>query len=175
MPSTQTPQAPAPWVQRFAERIPPSAHVLDLACGSGRHTRFMLARGHRVTAVDRDVGDLEETAPASHLSAITADLEAGPWPFADCRFDAVIVCNYLHRPLFRHIAEAVAPGGVLLYSTFACGNERFGHPRNPDFLLRENELLWFARVGFTLHAFEHGRVDSPRPAIRQSLYATRRG
>lgn len=169
------PAAPAPWIQRFAATLPAHSHVLDLACGTGRHTRLLLDRGHHVTAVDRDLSGVRDLEANPRISLHAIDLEREVWPFTHGRFDSVVVCNYLHRPLLSFIAQAVTPGGILLYSTFARGNEQFGPPRNPDFLLQDNELLFFASAGFTVHAFEHGHVDTPRPALRQSLYAIRQG
>ena len=125
------------WVARFASRVPPGP-VLDLACGAGRHTRLFLDAGHPVVAVDRAMSLPAEPG----LERLTADLEDGsPWPLGERTFAGVVVTNYLHRPLFPAILSALAPGGLLIYETFAVGNERFGRPRNPDFLLRAGELL----------------------------------
>ncbi|HEU4417640.1 MAG TPA: class I SAM-dependent methyltransferase, partial [Planctomycetota bacterium] len=128
--------APAsPIIARWAVMVPAAGTVLDVAAGSGRHTRLFLQRGHLVTAVDRDVAALRTIADA-RLEVIEADLETAAWPLAGRTFGGVVVSNYLWRPLLPMIVASVAPGGVLLYETFAVGHERFGRPVNPDFLLR---------------------------------------
>ena len=159
---------PAPWIGRFAGRVVPGGTVLDLACGGGRHAALFAARGHGVTGVDRDLSAL----PADlTIERIEADLEAGPWPLAGRVFDAVVVVNYLWRPLLPRILAAVAPGGLLLHETFAVGQEMLGRPRNPDFLLRERELLEAVRGPWDVLAFEQGL--RPGPAMKQSLAARR--
>ncbi|MFN4087470.1 MAG: class I SAM-dependent methyltransferase [Alphaproteobacteria bacterium] len=164
---------PSPWVLRCAPLVRPAGTVLDLACGGGRHARLFLARGNAVTAVDRDLAGVADLEGAPRFAAVAVDLEDGsPWP-AGGPFDAVVVANYLHRPLFPAIMAAVAPGGVLIYETFAAGNERFGRPANPDFLLRPGELLDAVRGRLTVLAYEHGREDDPRPAVVQRLCAWR--
>ncbi|MCE3246991.1 MAG: SAM-dependent methyltransferase [Geminicoccaceae bacterium] len=168
------PRPPSPWIVRFAPLAPAGSPVLDLACGRGRHTRLFLARGHPVTALDRDLSGLEDVAGQRGLELVQADLEDGsPWPLADRRFGAVVVVNYLWRPLFRHIIAAVDTAGVLLYETFAIGNEAYGPPGNPDFLLLPGELLEAVRGDLQIVAYEHGFCAHPRPAIRQRLCARR--
>lgn len=168
---------PSAWVARFAPLIAPG-EVLDLACGSGRHSRLLAALGHPVCALDRD-GDslaaLAASAPAG-ISTLRFDLENGaPWPFAPARFAGIVVTNYLHRPLFGAMLASLAPGGVLIYETFARGNERYGKPSNPDFLLHEGELLDLVRdpamPGWRVIAFEDGYVASPKPAMVQRICA----
>ena len=166
------PGSASPWIERFAGLVPPGGAVLDLAAGGGRHTRFFLGRGHPVLAVDRDTGALAGIADA-RLTCLQADLEAGPWPLQGRRFAGVVVTNYLHRPLLRRVVEAVTEGGALLYETFAQGNEALGRPRNPDFLLRPGELLEAVRGTLTVVAYEHGKVDRPRPAMIQRIAAVR--
>ena len=163
--------APSAWVCRFAALITPGGPVLDLACGGGRHTRLLRAQGHPVTAVDRDLVGIADLAGTTEVEAIEADLEQAPWPLGGRRFAAIVVANYLWRPLFPRLLNALADGGVLIYETFAKGNARFGHPRNPDHLLAPGEL--FERVASRLHvvAFEHGIVAEPRPAAVQRLCA----
>ena len=173
MPADHDIHTASPWTLRFADLAPPGSPVLDLACGKGRHTRLFHRRGHPVTAVDRDLEGVADLAAMPGITLVEADLEAEPWPLPGRRYGAVVVCNYLHRPLMPRIVEAVAPGGVLIYETFAVGNERFGRPRNPDFLLRPNELLEIIGDDFIVRAYEHGRVDAPKPAMRQSLCAVR--
>ncbi|ARJ67840.1 SAM-dependent methyltransferase [Magnetospirillum sp. ME-1] len=145
--------APSAWIARFAALVPAGGCVLDLACGGGRHSRLFLDRGHAVTALDRDVA---QARLAEGAELMAADLEDGsPWPLAGRRFDAVVVTNYLWRPLFPVILASLNPGGVLLYETFAAGNEKYGHPANPDHLLRRGELLELAG-GLTVVAYEDG-------------------
>lgn len=164
----------SPWIERFAPLVPAGARVLDVAAGSGRHTRFFAERGHPVVAVDHDVRDLAPLA-RSHpaVEVIEADLETGrPPPFTGHRFGAVVVTNYLHRPLFPDLLGAVAGDGVLLYETFAVGHERFGPPTNPDYLLRREELLDTVRGWLTVLAYEDLVVDQPRRARMQRICAT---
>lgn len=148
--------------------------MLDVASGGGRHARLFLQRGHPVVAVDRDVTALAPLAcPA--LEVVAADLEAGPWPFPGRSFAGVAVSNYLWRPLLPMLVASVAPGGVLLYETFAVGNERYGRPRNPDFLLRPGELLDAVRGALEVRAYEHGPEGEPVHAVRQRICAVRTG
>ncbi len=167
--------APSAWVERFAPFVPVGAPVLDVASGDGRHARLFLARGHPVTAVDRDTSRLEPPSGTPGMTVVEADietdLETGPWPLADARFGGVVVTNYLHRPLFPALVAAVAPGGALIYETFAQGNERFGKPRNPDHLLRPGELLEAVRGSLRVVAYEDLEVSAPRPAVVQRICA----
>ena len=163
---------PSAWITRFAHLVPRGARVLDIAAGRGRHARLFAARGAHVVAVDRDADALADLRGVADADVLVADLEAGPWPFAGATFDAIVVTNYLHRPLYTPIIDALAADGVLLYETFAVGHEALGRPTNPDFLLRENELLDVARGRLTIVAFEQGRIDGERPAIVQRLAAT---
>ncbi|WP_050756066.1 class I SAM-dependent methyltransferase [Nitrococcus mobilis] len=167
--------APEPWVVRFATQIPPGQRVLDLACGHGRHTHFFLERGHPVTAVDIDLSRLAKRPAHPRLEAIEADLEHGPWPLEQRRFAAVVVTNYLWRPILPNIVASVEDGGALLYETFARGQERFGKPTNPAFLLEPGELLEAVRGQLIVHAYEHGEFPVPNGcrAVRQRLYARR--
>jgi len=160
---------PSAWVKRFAPLIRAGGRVLDLAAGSGRHSRLLLESGFAGCALDRDVSALLPLAgPACEVRQI--DLEAGAaWPL-DTGYDGIVVTNYLHRPLLPVISGALAPGGVLIYETFAGGNERFGRPHNPDFLLRPGELL-DAFTTPTVVAFEQGEVSAPRPAVIQRIAA----
>ncbi|HUT48591.1 MAG TPA: class I SAM-dependent methyltransferase [Alphaproteobacteria bacterium] len=180
---TQPGTAPPPsdWITRFAGLIRPAGSVLDLAAGSGRHTRYFLGLGHRVVAVDRDVSRLADLAADAHRAKITAevieaDLETGaPLPLAGRRFDGVVVTNYLYRPLFAELRNALAPCGVLLYETFGIGNEVYGRPRNPDHLLRPGELLELARGQLEVVAYESGLVERNGSAVIQRLCARRDG
>jgi SAM-dependent methyltransferase len=171
---------PSSWIIRFAPLIPPG-EVLDLACGSGRHTRFLAAMGRSVLAVDRDADALSKIAGAN-IRTLQHDLEQGAgrwvsWPFEANRFAGVVVTNYLHRPLLASILASLAPNGILLYETFARGNGRFGKPSNPDFLLEPGELLEAVRIysagSMRTIAFEDGYVDQPKPAMMQRICAIR--
>jgi len=165
---------PSPWVLRWAPLVPAAGRVLDLACGEGRHAREFAARGHPVLALDRDRDALARLAAVPGIETFYADLEDGsPWPLGDRRFAAVVVTNYLYRPLFRALAEALVEGGVLVYETFAAGNERYGRPSNPEFLLRPSELLDAFRDRLQIVAFEQGAIERPKPAMIQRLCAVR--
>jgi SAM-dependent methyltransferase len=176
-------EQPSPWVVRFAPLIEPG-EVLDLACGGGRHARFLAARGHAVLAVDRDSTSLA-LAAGKGITTAQCDLEnehaqtSSGWPFQSARFQGIVVTNYLHRPLFAPILTSLAPGGILIYETFAVGNERFGKPSNPAFLLQPGELLDLAqgaaRERFHVVAFEEGYVTSPKSAMVQRICLCRLG
>jgi SAM-dependent methyltransferase len=167
---------PSPWLLRWAPLIAPGGTVLDLACGEGRHARLLAERGYRVVAVDRSREALAALAGTPSIEPVYADLEDGsPWPLGAQRFAAIVVFNYLHRPLFSRLAAALADGGVLIYETFAVGNERYGRPSNPEFLLRPAELLDAFRPLLSVVAFEQGRVAQPKPAVIQRLCALRNG
>jgi len=164
MPTAHASLAPSPWVQRWSVLVPRAARVLDLACGSGRHVRWFAGRGDRVTAVDRDAAALAPLAPIAETHV--ADIENGPWPLPGRRFDAVIVTNYLWRPLFPQLLASVAPGGVLLHETFAQGNETVGKPARPDFLLAPGELLQ-AYAGLRVVAYEDGFLAEPERFVQR--------
>jgi SAM-dependent methyltransferase len=168
------PDAASPWIARWIGLIAPRSQVLDLACGHGRHSRLLAAQGHHLTAVDFDVQALAILRDVPGITTLAANLEHAPWPFADRQFGAIIVTNYLHRPLLPKLADALAPEGVLLYETFMQGNEHYGRPSNPDFLLAPGELLDFARGRLQVVAFEQGRVASPHAAVVQRLCAVGR-
>lgn len=164
--------APSAWVCRFAATLPARSAVLDLACGRGRHGRWLAAQGHRVLAVDRDGEALASLADVAGLTTLQADLEGGDWPLAGRQFGGIVVTHYLHRPLLPYLAECLLPGGLLIYETFMAGNERFGKPSRPDFLLQPGELLDFARQqGLQVLAYEAGEVARPKPAMMQRLAA----
>ncbi len=164
---------PSAWVERWSHLVPAGGSVLDVACGAGRHAYWFHARGHRVTAVDRAPEALASLAPlrAAGAEIVQADIETGPWPFAQRQFDAVVVTHYLWRPLLDAIAAAVAPGGFLLYETFAQGNETVGKPSRPDFLLAPGELLRVC-AGLRVVAFEDGFAEPP-PRFVQRVAAVR--
>lgn len=161
---------PSAWVQRWASLVPAGGAVLDVASGGGRHACYFAARGHPVDAVDRDPAAIAALASIPRITALCADIESGPWPYAGRRFAAVIVTNYLHRPLIPALMAALAPGGVLIYETFALGNEVYGRPANPDFLLQRGELLRV--VGDArIVAYEDLHVGQPKPAVVQRICA----
>jgi SAM-dependent methyltransferase len=170
----RVPDAVSPWIARWTGLIAPRSNALDLACGYGRHSRLLAAQGHHVTAVDFDAQALAVLREVPGITTLAANLEHAPWPFTDRQFAAIIVANYLHRPLLSKLVDSLAPDGVLLYETFMHGNEHYGRPSNPDFLLAPGELLDFARDRLQVVAFEQGRVGSPRPAVVQRLCAVGR-
>lgn len=160
---------PSPWIVQWAGLIATGVAVLDVAAGGGRHTRFFAERGHTVTAIDRDVSALADQA---NVEVMQADLEDGsPWPLPGRSFDAVVVTNYLHRPLIPALLDALTPGGVLVYETFMEGNERFGRPSNPEFLLKDGELLEVVRGRFSVVAYEARLVSEPKMAMVQRIAA----
>jgi len=175
---------PSPWVRRFAPLAPEGGPVLDLASGNGRHGRFFLGRGHPIVAVDRDVSALKDLASqppapgAPGAEIIEADLETGDpvfdgkGPLAGRTFAAIVVVNYLYRPLMKGLIGALKPGGVLIYETFARGNERFQKPRNPDHLLKSGELLRLCEGRLQVVAYEHGLVEAAEiPGVKQRISA----
>ena len=162
-------EPPSAWVRRWSHLVAPGASVLDVACGAGRHLRWFAARGAQVTGVDRDAAALQALAGIGET--IVADIEAGPWPLAGRRFEAVVVTNYLWRALMPTLVDSVADGGLLIYETFAIGNERHGRPSNPNFLLQPGELLTHA-AGLQIVAYEHGFVPAPDRVV-QRLVAQR--
>ncbi|MDA8456317.1 class I SAM-dependent methyltransferase [Acidovorax sp. GBBC 3334] len=158
---------PSDWIVRWAHLVPPGGTVLDVACGTGRHLGWFHARGHRVVGVDRSAEAIEALgALGERAERVCADIEQGPWPFAGRRFGAVVVTHYLWRPLLPAIADAVAPGGVLLYETFAQGNETVGRPARPDFLLAHGELLR-ACEGLRVVAYEDGFLPAPERFVQR--------
>jgi len=164
----------SPWIERFAPLVPGGGRVLDVAAGGGRHTRFLLERGHRVTAIDVDISGMQDLVDAPRAEIVEADLEDGsPWPYVGQRFAAVVVTNYLYRPLIPNLVSCLGPGGVLLYETFAEGNERFGRPSNLAFLLKPGELLEAVAGRLRVLAFEDLVLDEPRPAAVQRICARR--
>jgi SAM-dependent methyltransferase len=162
---------PSVWVRRFASLIPAGQRVLDLACGQGRHARYLVGLGYPVCAVDRDAQALAGLAEVAGIEVQAADLENGPWPCPGERFAGIVVTNYLHRPLFPLLRESLDAGGVLIYETFARGNERYGRPSNPQFLLQPGELLDLAAGWLRVIAYEDLFVSVPKPALVQRICA----
>ena len=171
-------EPPSRWVQRWSHLVVPGGVVLDVACGHGRHARWFYERNHPVALVDRSqaaIDSIAEAIPAQRMQAVVADIENGPWPFAGRRFDAVVVTNYLWRPLMPVLLDSLAPGGVLIYETFTQGNETVGKPSRPDFLLRTGELLALCR-DLRVVAFEDGFESGPEgqtPRFVQRIAAVR--
>ena len=160
------------WVKKHITLIPSNKLVLDLACGSGRNTRFLLDRGYSVVALDKDVSQLTDISSKQNLRKYKFDLEAGgKFPFQKQEFSGVIVTNYLHRPLFENLLNSLSDGGVLIYQTFMIGNEAYGRPRNPKFLLKRNELSDVFDKKLDVVAFEQGYIERPKPAVMQSICA----
>lgn len=171
-------KTPSPWIARFAALVPAGGAVLDVAAGGGRHARLFLERRHPVVCVDKDTAALDDLKDRPDAEILTLDLEgaappfAAPSPLAGRVFAGIVVSNYLFRPHFDGLIAALAPGGVLIFETFARGNESFGKPRNPDHLLRAGELLDLARGRLQVVAYEHGLDQSgPTPGVRQRLCA----
>jgi len=169
-PATERRDLPAPssWVRRFLSGIPEGGRVLDVACGSGRHLRLALAHGYQVVGVDRDLSGVIDLQERPSVELVEADLEDGrPFPFSDRTFSGVIVTNYLWRPILPDIIACVARDGLLIYETFAVGNERYGRPSNPDFLLNPGELIDAVRGRLVPIAFEHVTLSAPQRIIQR--------
>ncbi len=159
---------PSPWVERFIGGVKPGGTVLDVACGSGRHLLLALDKGLSAVGIDRDVAAARSLQATGRLELIEADLEAGqPFPTLGRGFDGVIVTNYLWRPILADVVAAVGPAGMLIYETFAVGNERFGRPSNPDFLLRPGELIDAVAGRLVPIAYEHGKLISPDRIVQR--------
>ncbi len=165
---------PSAWISRFAALVPKDGTVLDLACGAGRHSRLFLARGNKVVALDIDISDVADLAKDPNAEIVQADLEdGGPFPLEGRRFAAIVVSRYLYRPLFPALIRALAPGGALIYETFAKGNEQFGRPRNPDHLLNPGELLEAVRGHLRVLAYEDLILTEAHPAAIQRICAVK--
>lgn len=165
-------QAPSAWVKRWVRSIARDARVLDFAAGAGRNIGVLGASGARLVAADRDAQALASIGDAAQC--VLTDLESHPWPFDPGSFDAVVCCNFLHRPRLDFLFALVAPGGLMIYETFAQGNARYGRPSNPAFLLSSGELCAAAqRNGFVVLGYEHGYRSDPKPSVVQRLCAAR--
>lgn len=165
----------SPWVERFATLILKQGVVLDLACGGGRHAVFLAQLGYNVLAVDQDVSQLESLAYPT-IQTKSLDLELEEWPLTGIQFSGIVVTNYLYRPHLDRLPQMLSPQGVLIYETFAQGNAQFGKPSNPNFLLKEGELLALAaRHHLKVLAYEDIYTDEPKPAMVQRLCAVKEG
>ena len=166
--------APSPWILRFAGQVRKRGAVVDIACGGGRHGRLFLERGHPVTFVDIDVSGVADLKGKPGVEIVEADLEgSAAWPLAGRDFAAVVAANYLWRPVLARIVDLAGPHGLLLYETFARGNEAYGRPRNPDFLLEPGELFEAVRGRLDVIAYEQRLIAEPRPAVIQHIAARR--
>jgi SAM-dependent methyltransferase len=173
MNTAQSLAPPSHWVQRFAPLIKPRGNVLDVACGSGRHLRWLVQQGFVLTGLDRDAQALSQATAGTSAHGLCADIETANWPLPGATFDGVVVTNYLWRPLWSKLLASLAPAGVFIYETFAVGNETVGRPARPDFLLQPGELLKVCS-GLRLVAFEEGFLQAPDRFV-QRIAAVRAG
>lgn len=171
---TDLAEAPSDWLMKHTQHIKPSGHVLDVAAGKGRNARWLAQQGFKVEAVDRDRQALESMKGVEDINLRVADIENDGWPYIGQSFDAIVVCRYLHRPLFPALCETLAPEGVLIYETFMQGHEAYGKPSNPDFLLRPDELLEVFQNQLEVIAFEQGFQEFPKPSVTQRICAIRK-
>lgn len=170
--------APSPWVMRFLGGVRPGGRILDVACGSGRHMRAALGAGLDVVGVDRDISGAADLSGTKGVQLIELDLETGADRPLSVRlgaggFDGVIIANYLWRPILKDVVAMVGSNGILIYETFALGNERYGKPSNPDFLLKPGELLEAIRPDLTAIAYEHSTLSNPRRVVQRVVAAGR--
>jgi SAM-dependent methyltransferase len=164
-------EKPSPWIVKHVPLIPKEGQVLDLACGNGRHAIWLANQGYQVDAIDRDAQAVSGMVGMDNINVVIADLEADDWPHSELKYDGIIVSRYLYRPLLHTLAAILKPGGVLIYETFMVGNERYGKPSNPDFLLQPNELLEIYSPLLNIISFEQGEQKTPRPAVMQRICA----
>jgi len=162
---------PSGWVCTQAMHIPAGSKVLDVAAGYGRNARWLADQGYQVQAVDKDMAGLQSMDDLPNITTQVADIEADAWPYEDSQFEAIVVCRYLHRPLFSKFIQSLARGGILIYETFMDGHQVYGRPQNPDFLLNSNELLQVFSTELTIIAFEQGLLQQSPPAMMQRICA----
>lgn len=172
--NTKTANAPSPWVARFAAKLTKKGSIIDIACGNGRHTRLLVDQGHQVIAIDRDLAGVQDLANLNAVELLNYDLESGTWPFPPESAAGIIVANYLHRPHFKRLYETLANDGLLIFETFAVGNEHFGRPSNPDFLLKPGELLEVFGGDMDILAYEEVEETLPKPAFKQRICARKK-
>jgi SAM-dependent methyltransferase len=169
-------EPPSDWVKRWSHLVQPQCTVLDVACGHGRHAWWFYRLNHTLTLVDRSQAAMDAiTIAAPACNKVVADIENGPWPLTGRQFDAVVVTNYLWRPLMPTLLASLAPGGVLIYETFTAGNETVGKPSRADFLLQPGELLRVCK-DLRVVAFEDGFIQSAgntTPRFVQRVVAVR--
>ncbi|MGZ4977223.1 MAG: class I SAM-dependent methyltransferase [Methylobacter sp.] len=166
-------EKPSPWIIKNASMFRKNGRVLDLACGYGRHAIWLAKQGYQVDAIDRDAEAVSAMVGMGNINVLIVDLEEGDWPQSGQMYDGIIVSRYLYRPLLPTFAELLNPGGVLIYETFMTGNERYGKPSNPDFLLLPNELFDVYSPLLNIIAFEQGEQQMPRPAVMQRICAVK--
>ena len=164
---------PSPWFVKYAPLINKKGRVLDLACGNGRHAIWLAKQGYQVDVIDRDVDVVSNMVGMDNIKVSIIDIETGDWPQSDQRYDGLIVSRYLYRPLLHTFATMLNPRGVLIYETFMMGNECYGKPSNPDFLLLPNELLEIYSPLLNIISFEQVHEEMPRPAVMQRICATK--
>lgn len=166
---------PSAWIMRYAAEIPDDGTILDLACGAGRHLAALCARGRTqpLLGIDLDISKAAQLEQRPNLTLLALDLEQPGARIPGGNYAGIIVSNYLHRPLLPRLPGLLAPGGILLYETFAVGNEAYGRPRNPDYLLRAGELLECFAADLDVLGFEQGYVDAPHPAVKQRFCGRR--
>lgn len=168
--NTKTSNKPSNWVTRFAPLIEAGGSVLDLACGNGRHSIYLASSGFSVTAVDRNIPNISQNF--KQIRWIETDLENGDKSLLENQhFMGVIVTNYLYRPLIPAIINALDDNGVLIYETFSLGNEQYGRPSNPDFLLKPGELLSLCSERLRIIAYEEGTIKDPKLSVKQRICA----
>lgn len=166
-------ELPSLWLQAHAGHIRPQGRVLDVAAGKGRNARWLAQQGFQVQAVDRNPEALQALQGIDGITVLVADLERDAWPYGNQLFDAIVVCRYLHRPLFDAFINSLASGGVLIYETFMQGQELYGKPSNPDFLLKTDELPELISGRLEILAFEQGLQEQPEPCMMQRIVARR--
>lgn len=167
----QLPEEPSPWIVKYAPLINKKGRVLDLACGNGRHAMWFAKHDFYVDAMDCDAQVVSNMEGINNINVMIVDVEASNWPQSDQRYDGLVVSRYLYRPLLQTLATMLNPGGVLIYETYMVGNERYGKPSNPDFLLRQNELFEAYSPLLNIVSFEQGEEEMPRPVVMQRICA----
>jgi len=164
---------PSSWMVKYVPLIRNQGRVLDLACGNGRHAIWLAQQGYQVDAIDRDEQAMSKMSAIQNINIRVVELETGNWPDSGMQYDGIIVSRYLYRPLLPVLAEMLNDGSVLIYETFMAGNERYGKPSNPDYLLKQDELLNVYSPLLDIMAFEQGEEDSPRPSVMQRICAVK--